>query len=155
MSRNLTQDNCDCGYVFGIHDFVGQPVEFRKYFDYAPQMGTKLTCPECGIVYFGYIRQGHDFWGEEKERAFEDSFNVGGHSWDNDNKGKFVKKVTSLGGNERIERIESLGYYQIDLSYYESYNDEGAGIDTEYPAHLCVEDDEQTRWYQTRDQEDD
>jgi hypothetical protein len=152
MSRNLTQDNCDCGYVFGIHDFVGRPVEFRKYFDYAPQMGTKLTCPMCGIVYFGYIRQGHDYWGENKEVAFTDELDICGQIWENKEKGKFVKRVTDLKGKERIE---SLGYYQIDLSYYESYNDEGVGVDTVTPSHLCVSDDEQTRWYQTRERDDD
>jgi hypothetical protein len=152
MSRNLTKDNCDCGYVFGIKDFVGQPVEFRKYFDYAPQMGSKLVCPECDTVYFGYIRTGFDYWGDNKERAFEDNYSINGHNWDNDQKGKFVKKTTSLGGHERIE---SLGYYQIDLSYYESYNDEGVGTDEcDTPAFLCTEDDERTRWYQTDEGEE-
>jgi len=152
MSRNLCQDNCDCGYVFGLKDFIGKPVEFRKYYDYAPKMGTKLICPECGIVYFGYIRDGYDYWGREqsdRKKAFLDEIDYGnGHIHTNREKGKFVKQSTNHLGETYVE---SLGFYQIDLSYYESYNDEGEGIETEKPAFICTEDDERTRWYQTRD----
>lgn len=153
MSRNLCQDNCKCGYVFGIKDFIGKPIEFRKYYDYAPHMGTKLVCPDCGTVYFGWMRQDYEFWGssqEDRQRAFNDE-NVYGNGlvFPNHEKGKFVKKTINPFSGE--EHIESLGYYQIDLSYYESFNDEGVGEDTDNPAHLCTKDDERTRWYQNRD----
>jgi len=150
MSRNLCQDNCDCGYVFGIKDFIGQPIEFRQYGDYAPQMGTKLICPECKKVYFGWIRKAFNYWGESQEdrkRAFNDSNEyIHGYVFPNEQKGKFVNKITDHKGKEYIER---LGYYQIDISYYEAYNDEGVGEDTDDPAYLCTEDNEKTRWYQT------
>lgn len=144
MSRNLCKDSCDCGYVFGLNDFTGKTVEFRKYYDYAPHMGVKLPCPKCDKVYFGYIREGFDYWGDN-EKAFVDEFNVNGQKIPNKQKGKFVKKQKTEDGDDLIM---SLGYYQIDLSYYESYNDEGEGVDTDNPAYLCTEDDEKTRWYQ-------
>lgn len=156
MSRNLCQDNCDCGYVFGIKDFVGQPIEFRKYYDYAPQMGTKLVCPECGKVYFGWVRKEHEYWGhtqEDRKRAFQDELDYRGYGIDkvvkNEYKGKFAKK--SINPITNKEYIEDLGYYQIDLSYYESYNDEGEGVDCDKPSYLCTEDDEVTRWNNTRE----
>ena len=157
MSRNLCQDNCDCGYIFGIKDFIGKPIEFRKYYDYAPNMGTKLTCPDCGKVYFGWIREGYSYWGDDqksRERAFQDKLDYGnGRVFPNHQKGKFAKKTTNpiTGKNH----VEDLGYYQIDLSYYEAYNDEGVGEDTDDPAYLCTEDDEVTRWYQTREKIED
>jgi len=156
MSRNLCQDNCDCGYVFGIKDFIGQPIEFRKYYDYAPQMGTKLTCPECKKVYFGWIRKGHDFWGTSQAdrcKSVQDELIYPNHEpIKNHQKGKFVKVSENLDGKPYFE---DLGYYQIDISYYESYNDEGIGKDDDDPAHLCKEDDDRTRWYQSREREED
>jgi hypothetical protein len=109
-------------------------------------MGVKLICPNCGKVYFGWIRSGFDFWNNKKD-AFNDEVCYGGKSFVNEEKGKFVKKYIDSKGNECFT---DLGYYQIDLSYYETFNDEGEGIDSKTPSYLCTEDDERTRWYQTR-----
>ena len=145
MSINLARDNCDCGYVFEIQDFTGQPCEFRQYQNYRPMMGVKLVCPDCGKVYFGWIRSGFNYWHNKKD-AFKDELTYAGHTFKNEQKGQFVEKQTNYDGKEHII---DLGYYQIDISYYESFSDEGIGKDTDNPPCLCTKDDEKTRWYQT------
>jgi len=145
MSINLAKDNCDCGYVFGIKDFTGKPCEFRQHQNYRPLMGVKLICPNCNKVYFGWIRSGFNFW-ENKKNAFNDVNTYGGQKFKNKEKGKFVEKYITPNGTEAIR---DLGYYQIDLSYYENFNDEGEGVDTDNPADICLKDDEKTRWYQS------
>jgi len=142
MTVNLCTDKCEkCNYQFGLADFIGQPIEFRQYGDYKPNMGTKLRC-KCGKVYFGWIREDYQFWGSNTKDQFEnDKINFGYGEIDRKNihKGKFAKRV----GNSVVE----LGYYQIDLAYYENYNNEGEGIDTDSPKYLITEDHELTRLY--------
>lgn len=142
MSRNLCRDTCFCDYQFTIADFVGKPIEFRQYGRYSPCLGCKLICPQCGKVFFGYIRYGDHYWDEPK-KAFEKRNFDGIGTIPNRHYGKFARKV-KCGSRETYEH---LGYYQIDLSYYETYNDEGEGIDTDKPAYLTQEDNLLTRWF--------
>jgi len=143
MSTNLCKDTCDCGFLFNLKDFVDKPVEFRQKSDYAPQMGVKLVCLDCGMVYFGWIRRSHTFWEGVKECFDKDIISYpyisGNSNTKNTNKGKFAKRI----GDD----IYELGCYQIDLSYYETFNDEGEGIEVEEPHGLIEEDHELTRWY--------
>ena len=151
MSSNLGTDQCKCGYKFGIPDFVGKPIEFRQCGDYRPEMGTKLICPKCGIVYFGWIRTGYEFWGREC-RDYFDKPQLPSHngipSRKNCDQGKFAKRYNIPIWNERQKTSDviELGFYQIDLSFYETGRDEGKGIDDELPAGLITEDHELTRW---------
>ena len=144
MSTNLCTDACTCGYKFGIPDFVGKPIEFRKYGDYRPQLGTKLICPSCGIVYFGWIRSGYDYWSRESLEYFDKDTLPKVYpfeSRENKEKGKFAKRYEFQGKSH----VSQLGFYQIDIAYYETYRDEGIGVDTDSPSHLCAEDCPLTR----------
>ena len=149
MSRNLCKDQC-CGVKIKLADLVGKPLEFRKYYDYAPTPGVKWQCPECKRFFFVQIRTGHDYWGVDQEHRGRFDKDVldypNGQSFKNDQKGKFAKRTTDHKGQEYVA---DLGYYQLDMSFYESYNDEGDGTDTDDPAYICKKDDERTRWYLT------
>lgn len=106
MSRNLTTSSC-CGNILRLSDLRGKPIEFRKYYKYAPRIGTKWTCPTCSTVYFAIWRSYDKYSGEADEA------------------GRFV----------------------IDLSYYESYNDEHhEHIDVDNPAYLCTDNAEENQW---------
>lgn len=145
MSRNLCKDEC-CGNKIKLSELVGKPLEFRKYYDYCPQPGVKWTCPVCNRTYFVWIRVGHTNWGEDLKHQFEnDHIDFGnGHVYPNTNKGKFAKRTQNHKGEEVIME---LGWYEFDMSFYESFNDEGKGEDVNDPAYLCEEDDERTRRY--------
>ena len=139
MSRNLCKDQC-CGNKIKLADLVGKPLEFRKYYDYRPTPGVKWRCPKCERVFFIHIRSGHTHWGDTKNQFDKDDINYGRlYSCKNANKNKFAKRTD--------HGVEELGWYEFDMSYYETYNDEGEGVDTNEPAHLCTEDDERTRRY--------
>lgn len=138
MSRNLCRDDCvQCGYTFTLADFRGKPLEFRKYYRYNPTWGVKLVCPDCGKVYFGWIRYDDKFW-SKPEDALKDRLGYGGDSWPNENKDKFVIECVDHKGQKCLQDI---GYYTIDLSYYESYNDEGDGVDCADPVYIWLEAD--------------
>jgi len=142
MSRNLCTDRC-CGVIVRLEDLAGKPLEFRKYHDYRPVVGTKWTCPKCNKVYFVIIRTRDTVWGEDLKDQFDHdkiAFCHGRHVHDNHNKGKFAKRY-------KDGQVHELGSYEFDLSYYESFNDEGEGVESEDPQYLCVEDDEKTRCY--------
>lgn len=145
MSRNLCKDQC-CGKRVGLADLIGKPLEFRKYCDYRPTPGVKWTCPTCNRTYFIHIRTGFTNWGDLKDQFENDVIDFGyGHVHKNTNKGKFAKRGHDHKGNEVIHE---LGWYEFDMSFYETYNDEGKGVDTDDPAYLCTEEDERTRRYQ-------
>lgn len=147
MSTNLCTDKCvtmDCDYQFNLPDFVGQPIEFRQYARYKPQMGTKLICPKCKTVYFGWIREDWTFWGKSIE-GFDKNyvcydFEYSKETHINHHKDKFAVRMED-------GSLVELGYYQIDIAYYDTYRDEGEGIDVEKPAYLTTKDCEVTRWY--------
>lgn len=145
MSRNFCKDEC-CGHKLGLADLIGKPLEFRKYYDYAPHAGVKWTCPTCNRVYFVWLEHGHTYWGDLKDQFENETIRfTGGQEHPNADKGKFAKRMVSpvTGGHH----IEELGWYGFDMSFYESFNDEGEGKDTDDPAYLCTEDDERTRRY--------
>lgn len=142
MSTNLCRDTCDCGYRFCLEDFRGQPVEFRQYGRFVPNMGVKLTCPVCAKVYFGWIRSSTEFWGEprtalEAQSRFPrriEQDEDGEYTNLNELRGSFVYTTPSdWTSSYSTPRVLETGYYEIDLAYYESYSDEGVGIDTLTP----------------------
>lgn len=143
MSRNLCRDFCpDCGpeTKIKLSDLVGKPIEFRKYGRYSPTIGTKWICPKCGKVYFCHFRKFDTFWGELAEQFDKPTLNFGvpGHTREpNHHQGKFAIRIEGV--------AHETGCYEFDLSYYETYNDEGEGKDTEHPSWLCTKDDPFTR----------
>lgn len=142
MSRNLCTDRC-CGIAVKLSDLAGKPLEFRKYADYRPTVGTKWICPKCNKVYFVIIRTRDEVWGRDLKEQFDNDevvFCNGQHRMPNANKGQFAKR-------DGENNVHELGSYEFDLSYYETFNDEGEGVDTDDPSYMCTEDDELTRCY--------
>ena len=144
MSRNLCKDQC-CGRKIKLADLMGKPLEFRKYHDYRPMPGVKWQCPVCKRVYFISLHTGHEYWGESLKHQFENDYieYYNGYRQPNNDKGKYAKRIQFMGK----EQVTELGWYEFDMSFYETYNDEGEGKDTDQPAYLCQEDDERTRKY--------
>ena len=113
MSRNLCRSSC-CGYTLRLEDLRGKPIEFRRYSNSPPVLGTKWTCQNCGTMYFAIWRNA--IWGTYPYNDWVRGF-------------------------------------VIDLSYYESYNDEhdyedGKIVGIDSPRHLCLDnaEDRQTVW---------
>lgn len=139
MARNLGKSFCDCGRVFKLSDLRGKPIEFRRYAHYIPQMGCKVECDQCGEVYFAYIHRTEQYW---DERSIKDG------SW------KDVRKHHDMAGRFAIEfdskifgkSVSQTGAFTIDLSYYDSYNDEKTYEKPEKPWHLCEDDAEDVEW---------
>ena len=139
MSRNLGRSFCDCGRVFKLSDFIGKPIEFRRYSHYVPQMGCKMECDRCGEVYFAYLHREDRYW---DERSIQDG------SW------KDASKNPLMAGRFAVERdspilgksVSQTGCFTIDLSYYDTYNDEKADEKPEKPWHLCEDDAEDVEW---------
>lgn len=101
MSRNLCQSSC-CENTVRLSDLRGKPIEFRRYHNSPPVIGTRWDCPSCNTAYFAWWREG---------------------KWYHDSR--------------------SFGNFVIDLSYYESFNDEpGLPEYMDNPAHLCVDNAE-------------
>lgn len=113
MSRNLCTSSC-CGNTVRLSDLRGKPIEFRRYHDAPPAIGTKWTCPDCGTVYFVIWRDAQ---------------------WS-------------------IEYGDWVRGFVLDLSYYESFNDEhrydddGNVVGLDEPWYLCQDNAEirQTVW---------
>lgn len=146
MSRNLCTSGC-CGVLAKIGDLVGKPVEFRRYARYAPEMGTKWTCPKCGRDYFAIWRKKEEFWGKSSiNQAHLPMIDYGyGQPRTNTEQGRFYIEYEWEGKTHR----EETGYFVIDLSYYESFNDEpGAALrEGERPSYWCEQaDDTQLSW---------
>lgn len=145
MTTNRGTSKCDCGHQFNLGSFRGQAVEFRQVGDYAPQMGCKLICPACGKVYFGWIRHEFSYWGDKSLQEFDqDTIRApDGKVYPNEAKGKFAKRIECpgfLNGCGSTERIVHLGLNQIDTAYYETFRDEGEGVDTNDPSYLFAAD---------------
>jgi hypothetical protein len=51
MSRNLARSTC-CDNVLRLSDLRGKPIEFRRYHDSLPNIGTRWDCPDCHVPYF-------------------------------------------------------------------------------------------------------
>jgi len=147
VSRNLCTDTCQCGdHRFTLGEFRDKPVEFRQYGDYSPLMGAKLICPKCERVYFAWVTYRDKFWSDPSDAFAEYLDYPNGQRVRNKNQGKFVRRAFTAAGGE--PRWEDTGYYRIDLSYYETYNDEGVGEDTDKPRHLWDQGDDvwHCRW---------
>lgn len=171
MSRNLCSSYCrTCGYQVKISDLRGKPVEFRQYGRYVPVLGVRFDC-SCGQVYFASWRTKHEYWSREtldsgawKDRVirFEVAKVLEGSSGSpvfkresfeipNAHPGKYAIESTRHDG--RIE-AENTGVFSIDLSYYETYNDEPLWDEAEKasirnrerePWHLLKGDAEETQ----------
>jgi hypothetical protein len=140
MSSNLCRDNCVCGkYTFTLGDFIDKPIEFRQTGRYPPRLGTKLECPVCKKVYFAWVRYGDTYWSDPAD-AGKDYVRYPGHdSIVNVFKGKFAYQHEGNWYN--------LGYYTIDLAYYETGRDEGVGLEVLNPAYQWLGVDEPlTKW---------
>lgn len=55
MSRNLCKSSC-CDNIVRLSDLRGKPIEFRRYGDSPPVIGTRWDCPTCATVYFAWWR---------------------------------------------------------------------------------------------------
>lgn len=164
MSRNLCTSYCvECGHgPVRLSDLRGKPIEFRRYGDYSPAIGCRWDCPDCGTAYFAIWRDKDEFWSRESldNGQWKDPEFVlpDGRVFPNHEAGKFaVDRTYTLGGVERTE-VHNTGCFIIDLSYYETYNDEpiyddedGSKRDAirsgaEPPWHLCTDDAENVQW---------
>ena len=145
MSRNLCTSSCPkCNYTVKLSDLRGKPIEFRQYFNSSPVLGCRFDC-ECGEAYFAIWRYDYNFWGEEMIHQSGEEFLTfpGGTVVKNDNKDRFVRES----GGRKFET----GHFTIDLSYYESYNDETMSDEDvraeilsgeREPSFLCLDDAE-------------
>ena len=138
MSRNLATSSC-CGNTVRLSDLRGKPIEFRRYGPYVPDIGTRWDCPTCNTAYFVIWRTRDKFW-HKPEDAFADLDLFGNP---NREKGKFVHQYTFQ--NEIV--TEDTGCFTLDLSYYESHNDEPGTLGAEgKPRHLCEDNAEDVEW---------
>jgi hypothetical protein len=62
LSRNLAASGC-CGVTVQLADIRGKPIEFRRYYEEAPRLGTKWTCPHCRTDYFVIWHRFENFTG--------------------------------------------------------------------------------------------
>jgi len=141
MSRNLCTDRCEsCNYRLLLSDIQGKPVEFRKYGPYPPQMGVRFDC-QCGKVYFVWYQRVDKYWGNPED-AYKDHYTrPDGTTYPNKEKGRFVHKTQSWQGKERVE---DTGFFRLDLSYYQTFNDEDSETEGE-PWYQMLGEDEDTR----------
>jgi hypothetical protein len=109
MSRNLCRSIC-CDNIVRLSDLRGKPIEFRRYSDEPPAIGTRWDCPTCDTAYFAWWRDG---------------------VWD------------SASGNGWARG------FVIDLSYYDTFNDEHyPPYRNDDPSCLCLDnaEDRQEVW---------
>lgn len=160
MSRNLCTSSCPhCGRKVTLADVRGKPIEFRRYGPYVPDIGCRWDC-DCGVAYFVIWRQKDKYWGDELlPHAHKEEFPrwvMPAPHHKNSHPGKFYHeyefpRLAGMGlPKKNIHRVET-GTFTLDLSYYETYNDEQindpereAAIrdGKEKPWHLCEDDAE-------------
>jgi len=83
-----------CDNVVRLPDIIGRPIEVRRSGPYAPVIGTRWDCPTCTTAYFVIWRTNE----ENRRGTVNPQIPGSGQEW--------------------------LGTFTLDLSYYESYNDE-------------------------------
>lgn len=159
MSRNLCTSSCpNCGYTLSLSDLRGKPVEFRRYGPYAPEIGCRFDC-SCGEVYFAIWRRKDNYW--ERETLLSGAWKnptltlPDGRTIPNPEAGRFAVERPIPWDKDSVWPEET-GTFTIDLSYYETYDDEKSYSLHEQevrdgkkpPAHLCVDDakDVQVIW---------
>jgi len=165
MSRNLCSSYCvECGHgPVRLSDLRGKPIEFRQYGPYVPVIGCRWDCPDCGTAYFAIWRTKDEFWSRESLQtgAWKDTefITSDGMVYPIPEAGRFaVERTYTLGGVERTD-VHNTGCFTIDLSYYETYNDEPLYDDDEDgsqraairsgdvpPWHLCTGDAKDLQW---------
>lgn len=168
MSRNLGKSSCvECNYgPVRITDLAGKPLEFRRYAKFRPEMGVHWDCPDCGTAYFAYIRMYDKFWAQDQLTTGEwkqDYITLpNGTLEKNKHKGKFAYEARTLEflrkpGDPATTTMQT-GCFVIDLSYYESFNDEplydrdDTGLKeairdgSSPPYHLCTDGAEDVQW---------
>lgn len=159
MSRNLCTSSCPhCGYTLRLSDLKDRPIEFRRYGHYAPQLGCRFDC-SCGVAYFAIWRRQDSYWGREAldSGAWKASefITPDGRAFPNRNAGRFVIERPAF--SSFPAHVEDTGVFIIDLSYYETYNDEECWDEDEKaailvgdrpPWHLCTDnaEDVQLLW---------
>lgn len=161
MSRNLASSVCPkCGYTLRLSDVRGKPVEFRRYGRYAPVIGVRFDCG-CGEVYFVSWREQHSFWSREsldngqwKEPVYE----FRGMEFQNLQQGKFAFETPDFRDRSKLV-AHNTGVFTLDLSHYETYDDEPMEDGPEktaihrseqHPWHLCTDNAEDTQWVWTK-----
>jgi hypothetical protein len=157
MARNLCTSMCPkCEYTLRLSDIRGKPVEFRRYGVYAPVIGVRFDC-QCGEVYFVSWKEQHSFWSKEaldngswKEPEFE----FREQRFKNLEQGKFVFEEPDFRNPSKMV-ARNTGVFTLDLSHYETFNDEPMedGFEKtaiqqgkQKPWHLCTDDAEDTQW---------
>jgi len=151
MARNLGTSECQkCDYKVRLSDIRGKPVEFRRYGPYAPVIGVRFDCA-CGEVYFASFGVEYKVWSRDA---------LASGAWKEETlrfpNGVAMKNVNC--GRFAVERVfkgqvhaENTGAFTVDLSYYETYDDEpmaDGDVRTKIrsgemqPLHLCVDDAE-------------
>lgn len=146
MSRNLCTSKC-CDNIVRLSDLRGKPIEFRQYYQYAPEIGCRWDCPTCKTAYFAIWRHNDSYWGlnsniidreEAIQFALTGEFHApNGQIIKSENAGKYLIKREWQG---KVQ-YEETGTFTIDLSFYESYNDEPGNKDEmQSPRHLCTDD---------------
>jgi len=162
MSRNLCSSFCvECGHgPVRLSDLRGKPIEFRRYYSSAPELGCRWDCPNCGTAYFAIWRINEEFWSRESLANGQWKDPVyrlpDGSTHPNTEAGRFaIENTFSFGGVQQTTATNT-GCFTIDLSYYETYNDEPIYDDEgskdairsgiEAPRHLCTDNAEDVQW---------
>jgi hypothetical protein len=166
VARNLCTSRCvKCGYLVRLADVRGKSLEIRRYYQGAPAFGVRFDCPgvdgPCGEVYFVILRHKDTYWGRESldsgEWKEKEIRGPNGQTYPNPNAGRFAYEdegVQRPDGTWLIKpSVQETGCFVLDLSYYDSYNDEpgdGAGVEkgkeTQKPWHLCEDNAEDVQW---------
>lgn len=162
MSRNLCTSYCaECGHgPVRLSDLRGKPIEFRRYARYAPDLGCRWDCPKCSTAYFAIWRVNEEFWSRESLQNGQWKDPVyhlpDGTTYPNTEAGKFAVEDTFTFGGVQQTRAANTGCFTIDLSYYETFNDEPIYDDEELkqeirsgqedPRYLCKDNAEDTQW---------
>lgn len=147
MSRNLATSTCvDCDNPEPVRltDLIGKPVEFRSLGNSPPEMGARWDCPKCDRAYFAIWRPAT--WDHSKYVTRENfdilqadpAFPLQFDSYET-MKRAYGVPLDANSGSE----FWSAGFV-IDLSYYESFNDEPGNPDER--RGLVESDMEEWQW---------
>lgn len=130
MSRNLATSTCvDCDNTTPVRltDLIGEPIEFRALGNSPPEMGTKWNCPQCDRAYFVIWRPAQ--WDHNKTVTEENWDEIQQDPHMSQLMGQFdsyedFKKHYGVPMNANSGAEYWSAGFVLDLSYYESYNDE-------------------------------
>jgi hypothetical protein len=94
-----------CSNVPKLSDICNQPIEFRKFKQTAPIIGTKWICPSCEAVYFASYKRYDTFW---EDLFFSKEEIISGYYND------YMNKFTYVDNNE----LKDTGFFVINLISY-------------------------------------